>query len=855
MKRLFSLIRLSSRMRICVGLTSIVSSTLVLAIILGLMPDIRVAKLEGRARLCEAIAVTSSLRVSRQDLIGLKTVLEVLKYRHPEVLSAGVRRANGELLLEVPPLGHAPHWTNIEGDRSVDTHIQVPILSGSEKWGTVELRFASIHPPGWLGFLTMPTTRLILFSTTVTFGAFYLYLRRMLRQVDPSQAVPGRVRSALDTLTEGLLVLDRQGRIVLANQAFSNLVGETAGALMGRKASEFRWLNLDGTPFTGRMPWTVALETETTQSNVMLKLRHSSFGVRSFGVNSSPVLGHDGKYRGVLASFDDVTELENQKVELHRSKLAAEDANHAKSAFLANMSHEIRTPMNAILGFTDVLRRGLVSSEAEVQRYLTTIHTSGEHLLGLINDILDLSKVEAGRLDIEQVACSPAQICREVVTVLGVRALDKGITLEFQIEGRIPELILSDSTRMRQILTNLTGNALKFTEVGGVTIVLSHVEEQGTSWLDFAVKDTGVGIAEAALDRIFEPFTQADSGVTRKFGGTGLGLTISRGFAQAMGGDIHVSSTIGEGSVFTARIACAAVAGTRWIDQSSLELASESATGRTLPQNRLPKLRPSTVLLVDDGEANRQLIRLVLTRAGLTVVEAANGQIAIDHAAETDFDLVLMDMQMPVMDGYTATGILRQRGYDRPIVALTGNAMKGDEDKCIRAGCSHFLSKPVKIDELMQLLLNELGAAPQAIDSDDDENPLSRLTALCQQVDAELFTPGGGQPESEPIHCSLPIEDPDFLDIAKNFIGKLDRQLVEMREQVDQQNWSDLGAAAHWLKGAGGTVGFNDFTEPARLLEQAAKGEQLDKARQAVNQIEQLYRRVELPDFAAAQAP
>ena len=181
--------------------------------------------------------------------------------------------------------------------------------------------------------------------------------------------------------------------------------------------------------------------------------------------------------------------------------------------------------------------------------------------------------------------------------------------------------------------------------------------------------------------------------------------------------------------------------------------------------------------------------------------------------------------------------------------------MKGDEDKCIRAGCSHFLSKPVKIDDLMRLLLNELGADPNALNSHDDENPLSRLTALCQQVDSELFAPSDSQLESDPIYCSLQVEDPDFLNIAKSFIGKLERQLAEMREQVDQQNWADLGAAAHWLKGAGGTVGFNDFTEPARLLEQAAKGEQLDKARQAVNQLDQLYRRVELPDFAAAQAP
>ena len=843
MRRLFSLLRLSSRMRICVGLTSIVSTTLILAVIFGLMPDVRVAKLEGRARLCEAIAVNSSLRVTRQDLLGLKTVLEVLKYRHPELLSAGVRRSSGELLVEVPPMGHAPYWQHVDGDRSVDTHVQVPILAGTEKWGTVELRFASIHPPGWFGFLAMPTTRLILFTTSVSFCIFYLYLRRMLRQVDPSQAVPGRVRSALDTLTEGLLVIDRQGRIVLANQAFSTLVGETPGALLGRRASEFRWLDVDESPYTDRMPWNQVLDTHDTQTNVIMKLRHSAFGIRTFGVNCSPVLGHDGKYRGVLASFDDVTELENQKVELHRSKLAAEEANQAKSAFLANMSHEIRTPMNAILGFTDVLQRGLVSSEAEVRQYLSTIHTSGEHLLGLINDILDLSKVEAGRLDVEQVACQPAQICRDVVTVLSVRAQDKAITLEFRVEGRVPETILSDSTRLRQILTNLTGNALKFTERGGVTITLSYLESDSGAWLDFAVRDTGVGIPEASLPRIFEPFIQADSSVTRKFGGTGLGLTISRGFARAMGGDITVASIHGEGSTFTARIACTLAPGSRWMNQADLDAANEQAVPREQTLSKLPRLRPSSILLVDDGEANRQLIHLVLTRAGLSVTEASNGRIAVDLAAENDFDLVLMDMQMPVMDGYTATGILRERGFTRPIIALTGNAMKGDEDKCLAAGCSHFLSKPVKIDELMLVLVRELGLAENA-GTDEHDTPLARLTALCRQVDNELLLPTA---DTEPVLCTLPVNDPDFLRIATNFTEKLEKQLIAMCDLLEREDWSQLAGSAHWLKGAGGTVGFNDFTEPARQLEHASRIQNPDRARKALLHIEGLLRRVRLP--------
>jgi PAS domain S-box-containing protein len=701
MNRLFSLLRLSSRMRICVGLTSIVSSTLVLAIILGLMPDIRIAKLEGRARLCEAIAVTSSLRVSRQDLIGLKTVLEVLKYRHPEVLSAGVRRANGELLLEVPPLGHAPYWTNIEGDRSVDTHIQVPILSGSEKWGTVELRFASIHPPGWLGFLTMPTTRLIMFTSTVTFGAFYLYLRRMLRQVDPSQAVPGRVRSALDTLTEGLLVLDRRGCIVLANQAFSTLVGETAGALLGRKASEFRWLNLDNTPFTGRMPWTVALETEATQSNVMLKLRHSSFGIRTFGVNSSPVLGHDGKYRGVLASFDDVTELENQKVELHRSKLAAEDANHAKSAFLANMSHEIRTPMNGVLGMTELALQTPLNPEQ--REYLSIARSSAQNLLEILNDILDFTRIESGKLKIESIPFSLRACLQRAVQVVQFSLQEKGLQLTQDIAPDVPEVVLGDPGRIQQVLVNLLGNAVKFTPAGSVGLKLALKDAGSPSenrvTLTFTVSDTGIGISPEKLEHIFEAFTQADASTTRRFGGTGLGLAITSQLLRMMGGSIRVESKPGQGSSFSFDLP-AVLSSAQLVESNQVE--EESPAGRSL-----------SVLVCEDNAVNRTLITRILEKNGHRVRAVEDGLLACEafeseEGQNGEFDAILMDVHMPNLDGLGATRRIRavevKRGTHTPIIALTALALPGDAERCLESGMDAYLVKPVQAGKVLALL-------------------------------------------------------------------------------------------------------------------------------------------------------
>ena len=239
-----------------------------------------------------------------------------------------------------------------------------------------------------------------------------------------------------------------------------------------------------------------------------------------------------------MVSFEDVTQLEENKVELRKSKEHAEAASRAKSDFLANMSHEIRTPMNAILGFTDLLQRGLYDNPDEQSEYLGTIHSSGTHLLDLINDILDLSKIEAGKLDLEMTDCSPLHIFSEVINILKVRAQEKGISLELIVEGTIPETIQSDPVRLRQVVTNLVGNAIKFTETGGVKIVARWIDDRQPK-LEFDVIDSGIGMTDKQVARIFEPFVQADSSVTRRFGGTGLGLSISQKIIEALDGTPH----------------------------------------------------------------------------------------------------------------------------------------------------------------------------------------------------------------------------------------------------------------------------------------------------------------------------
>ena len=582
----------------------------------------------------------------------------------------------------------------------------MPILTKSERWGQLELAFTSTGVPHVFG-MEMPWLYLVLFMFGSCLGAFYLYLGRMLRHLDVSHAVPARVRSALDTLAEGLLVIDKKQNIVLANQAFATLTGATPETLTARQVSELGWLGPDGTPLAKeRSPWAAALREGTLQRNSTLHFTDHAGQLRTFSANCSPVMGPDGKADGVLISLDDITELESNKAELAKARDEAEAANRAKSDFLANMSHEIRTPMNAILGFTEVLKRGWGKNEREARKHLDTIHSSGKHLIELINDILDLSKVEAGRMEVERIDCEPHKVIREVVKVFNARAREKGVTLAFEVPAPIPERIQSDPGRLRQIVTNLVGNALKFTERGGVRVVARMAGTRSAPQLAIDVVDTGVGIPEDKIGKLFQAFVQADTSVTRKFGGTGLGLVLSRNFARALGGDITVTSVAGQGSTFTATLDTGALLGVRMLDPAEATRIDEDVAADSSLRWEFPARR---ILVVDDGPENRELVSLVLAEAGLTVEEAENGQIAVDMVARTKYDAVLMDMSMPVMDGYTATKLLRSRGVKLPIIALTAHAMKGFEQEILAAGCTGYVTKPIDIDVLLGTLAEKLG--------------------------------------------------------------------------------------------------------------------------------------------------
>jgi signal transduction histidine kinase/HPt (histidine-containing phosphotransfer) domain-containing protein/ActR/RegA family two-component response regulator len=496
--------------------------------------------------------------------------------------------------------------------------------------------------------------------------------------------------------------------------------------------------------------------------------------------------------------------LESVNQALAEAKRAAESASQAKSAFLANMSHDIRTPMTSILGYTDLLMDDSLGP-AQRKTFLATLRRNGEYLLQLINDILDLSKIEAGKMDVNLGPCHLPSTVAEVASMMRPRAEQRANSLEVCYRGPLPEIIHTDAGKVRQVLVNLVGNAVKFTEQGSIRIAVAFLPQWRPQQpaVSVEVTDTGIGISPEVLPRLFEPFVQADSSPTRKYEGTGLGLAICRRIVAALGGEITVESAPGRGSTFSVMIPAGDVSGVKLLESPGEAVRD---TGSGTPSAPSPAaIRGVKILLAEDSVDNQELLCAVLGAAGAEVEVVDNGRQAVTRAEAGRFDLVFMDMNMPEMDGYAATARLRDAGYPGPILALTANAMSGDAERCLAAGCDAHLAKPIDRHQLIETVAHyTMSKTSRAAPPANDGRAAGPWPAACGI--ASCFA-----------------HDPIIANILPDFVGRLSGQVDALHKALADENLEHLERLAHRLKGAGGSYGYPALSETAKSLEAAAK--------------------------------
>ncbi|WP_229509295.1 CHASE domain-containing protein [Massilia sp. CCM 8734] len=657
-----------------------------------------------------------------------------------------------------------------------------------------------------------PLTFAVGFLVTLLAYAYFLTLYRSRRTAIEQRVL---LDSVLNSIDAHVYMKDRERRYIYINARTAEAMGQPAEAIIGKRDSEVmapeladvdwnqdRQIFVDGARHAGQVEFT-RLDGE----------------VRQLWTVKVPVL-LDGEVNAVIGLSTDVTEL-------HTLKAQADAANQAKSNFLSNMSHEIRTPMNSIIGMSHLALKTVANPKQ--RDYLEKIHHSSQHLLGIINDILDFSKIEAGKLELEVLDFGLGALMQNIAHQLGDAAATKHLSLEFEIDPALAQQLRGDPLRLEQVLLNFTSNAIKFSENGRIRVRAvagnegeSENENQSDLLVRFEVEDAGIGMSEAEIADLFKSFHQADPSTTRKYGGTGLGLVISKQLAELMGGSVGVDSLPGRGSCFwfTARLGKA--------------LNFLPGDGGAVDPAVLEQLRGAYILLVEDNIFSQQVGQELLEEAGATVVVANNGKEAIDLMLKERFDCVLMDVQMPVMDGFEATRMIRSdaRLRDALVIAMTANAGRDDQSRCLEAGMNEFVTKPISPKLLFEVIAKWLATRParngrRRLAEPADQAPTRMSAAPVVSIDAGMLDMGalsltfGANPVKMRKYAFM------FLDSARDGLADVSEAL----DRADVERLSDLG---HRMKASAKAVGAMRFAGMCQDLERLRDGGTIEQARTLV---------------------
>ncbi|MCU7960493.1 MAG: PAS domain S-box protein [gamma proteobacterium symbiont of Bathyaustriella thionipta] len=616
----------------------------------------------------------------------------------------------------------------------------------------------------------------------------------------------------LDTIPNPIYVKGPDTRFVSCNRAFEDAFGLQAEQLLGKTSLDVEFSNSDD-------PLEVQNEDEMLlQSH---GFRHFEHSMRFADGQWHDVLFWksaftlaDGSLGGLLGVIVDISERKQMELALEDSKQLAESANRAKSAFLANMSHEIRTPMNGIIGFANLALK--TALQPKQKDYVEKILVSANALLSLINDILDFSKIEAGKLSIEKIPFHLQHLLDDVHDLFIGQIHNKGLSLQIHCDEQIPADFISDPLRLRQILVNLISNALKFTEQGEIELSIALVEQLGRqSKLRFNVRDTGIGIQQKNIERLFDSFSQADESTTRKYGGTGLGLTISNQLVELLGGRMHVQSVPGEGSNFGFEIS---------LQQADADFSQSTAASLdNLTDSQQPSggFDGARILLAEDNEINQEVALNLLQELGFEVDIVANGAQAVERVLQHSYDALLMDMQMPELDGYQATVKIRRNPHlsELPIIAMTAHAMQGDREKCLAAGMDDYLSKPIDPDELDQILGRWIKRSTAVAHKTPKDKAATASQDSLDFLDRQLI-------DTEGALARLKGNSALYLRLLHSFHEQFYNAEQELAALLQQQDDEAARQLIHSIKGSAGNLGLTPLYETAALLEKAIKEHQ-----------------------------